>query len=241
MELSTFASQKEDLVRIASAILTAVALIATSSHVLARPAVAATPTPSGTPAATTTVAPTSSAASPTPVQDLGLEVTRASGLLSDDASVVWRNAGPGIGYRLSGQMFVVRVNRADPFCSKATADDRQTLEVAQTLPAGTTHASIPLPALTGGDAWFAYDVRLSLAAQDANGREVGAQGADGVSESVCTRAMATPSASNTITLPGTGSGIVERSANEVLLLATIVSLVVVGLGAATIGRMLGRR
>jgi hypothetical protein len=174
------------------------------------------------------------------VTNFGLDISAVSGLISSLPVVKWQDATPGAGYHLSGQLFIVRVNASDPFCTPASFDERTTLNVDQTLGRGVTQASVTFPPVDGNDAWFAYDVRLTLSAIAQDGVERGSQRATGSLESVCARkALATTKpVSTSITLPTTGvEDRGERAHGWTEVVVLLLSLGAASVSLAAIGRL----
>lgn len=166
-------------------------------------AVSSTPSPIPTRHANSTVTP-APAATPVFATELGLNIDEVIGLARPGATIRWREAGAGVTYGLSGDLFVVRANADDPLCTAAAIQDRRTITLNEKLPHGRTEFQVPFPPLPLGEGWFVYDGHVSLTELDAVGGEIGSQRASAISESRCSR-PASPTAS--VTLPATGVGV----------------------------------
>ena len=140
--------------------------------------------------------------SPTPAATLATNSTPTTtpahlDLNFSQAAFSWSAVVGAMEYRLTGTVFVVRANAADPFCTAPIAPDGRSIAIDATLPAEQT-SYLVLPPLPGVDIWIASTVRAEIQALDLHGAAI-ASGAVGlVSETQC----ALPS--STIRLPETG-------------------------------------
>ncbi len=102
-----------------------VVLVTALSASSTSPTSAATPTPTPTATQTATVTVTPAPATATPISDLGLNIDTVLGLITPPAYVRWRLVGPGVSYRLTGQITMVRANAAEPFCAEPLVHERE--------------------------------------------------------------------------------------------------------------------
>jgi hypothetical protein len=151
----------------------------------------------------------------TPVTDLGLNTSALFGLIEEKPIVSWRGVSSASTYDLTGQIRVLRVNRADPFCSEPVEHATQIVSIDEGLSASTFRFEVQLEPLPPGDAWFVDlgDVRLQALAAD--GAALGAQGGGGISEAPCSRAATPPTSMAMPRLPSTGMGADDEGVDRV--------------------------
>ena len=120
--------------------------------------------------------------------------------------ISWEPVEGAAGYRLSGTIRMVRVNRDDPFCTAPVVEDTETLTVGDEtlIPPEIDHVDLPVPELSPEDAWFFAEARVQIEAVDGDGNVIAADSGGGIAESTAPCPNPTPTPG--IILPPTGSG-----------------------------------
>jgi len=120
--------------------------------------------------------------------------------------ISWEPVEGAAGYRLSGTIRMVRVNRDDPFCTAPVVEDTETLTVGdETLIAPKIdHVDLPVPELSPEDAWFFAEAHIQIEAVDGDAYVIAADSGGGIAES--TAPCPIPTATPGVVLPPTGSG-----------------------------------
>jgi hypothetical protein len=118
--------------------------------------------------------------------------------------VSWEPVEGAAGYRLSGEVHMLRTNRNDPFCAPPVKDDTHTitLDSDELIPPEIDHVDLPVPELPADDAWYIFDAQALVEAVDEDGGVLASGRIGGTAETLCSRPTPTPA----IVLPPTGSG-----------------------------------